>query len=343
MSIEVEPTLEKLMQPGKDFLGCEYPILKGAMTWVSEPTLVAAVCDAGGFASLAGGNTPVDILQKQIQEVKKLTDKNFAVNLITISPSYPDHIKMIQEEIVPFVVFAGTIPTGEEIQLVKKTGAKVIAFAPTLPLAKRLVKQGADALIIEGTEAGGHIGSITTTVLLQEILFELRDQVPVFVAGGIGTGKMIAHLMMMGAAGVQMGTRFVLSDECTANEKFKAMFKRGKSRDAVATSQFDAALPIVSVRAIKNQGTSEFTDLQLDLLKKLKAETIEKEAAQLECEKYWMGALRNAAVEGDIEKGSLMAGQSVGLIKKSLPVKDLLEELISDANEEVKLIKAKLA
>jgi len=342
MGIKVSKSLGKMMQRGKDFLGCEYPIMKGAMTWVSEPKLVAAVCNAGGFAALAGGNTPPEILREQIQETKRLTDKNFAVNLVTISPSYQSQMELLQEEKVPFVVFAGSIPSGKDIALVKKSGSKVICFAPTFSLAKRVVKFGADALIIEGSEAGGHIGFVSTTVLLQQVLFELGEKLPIFVCGGIATGKMFAHIMMMGAAGVQLGTRFVMTEECHVHENFKKVFRRANARDAMATSQFSPNLPVVAVRALKNESTEKFATLQLEMLKKLKNEEISRYDAQMEIEKFWMGALREAAIEGNIKEGSLMAGQSVGLVKEVTTVYEMLEELINDANSEINAVKERL-
>ncbi len=342
MAINVSPSLNKMMQRGKDFLGCEYPIMKGAMTWVSEPNLVAAVCNAGGFAALAGGNTPPEILREQIKETKRLTDKNFAVNLVTISPSYHSQIELLQEEKVPFVVFAGSIPSGKEIALVKATGAKVICFAPTFSLAKRVVKFGADALIIEGSEAGGHIGFVSTTVLLQQVLFELGEKLPIFVCGGIATGKMFAHMMMMGAAGVQLGTRFVMTEECQVHENFKNIFKRANAREAMSTSQFSPILPVVGVRAIKNESTEKFAALQLEMIEKVKNEEISKHDAQMKIEGFWMGALREAAIEGNIKEGSLMAGQSVGLVKNITTVCEMLEELITDANDEIEVVKGRL-
>jgi enoyl-[acyl-carrier protein] reductase II len=331
--------LRKLFKKGKEFLNCDYPIICGAMTWVSEPNLVAAVCEAGGFASLAGGNTPVNILKDQIKEMRAKTDKNFGINLITIAPSYKDHLEMLKSEKLPVVIFAGSFPKENEIALAKESGAKVMCFASTLSIAKRMVRFGADAIILEGNEAGGHIGHVSATVLLQQVLFHLRDKVPVFVAGGIANGTMLAHMMAMGASGVQLGTRFVMTDECIAHENFKNAFKRANARDAVSTPQYDPMLPIVAVRALKNKGMEQFGDLQLRLLTGLKDGKISREEAQEDVEKFWIGALRKAVIDGDVDMGSLMSGQSVGLVKQIMPVQNLLDELVTDASKELDYVK----
>jgi enoyl-[acyl-carrier protein] reductase II len=232
-------------------------------------------------------------------------------------------------------VFAGGIPKKNEIQQAKKAGAKVICFASTAPLAFMLIERGADALILEGSEAGGHIGPVALSVLIQQILFKV-DSVPIFVAGGIATGRMMAHLLMMGAAGIQMGTRFVMSEECIAHPKFKEVFKRAKAKDAMATPQFDSRLPVIPVRALKNEGTIEFGKLQLELLHKLDNGIIDREQAQYAAERFWIGALKNAVIDGDVTKGSLMAGQSVGLVDEVKPLKGIMDEIIDDAESELK-------
>jgi len=331
--------LKKLFKKGSNFLQCEYPIICGAMTWVSEPTLAAAVCEAGGFASLAGGNTPVDILRDQIKDMRSKTDKSFGLNLITIAPSYKDHLKMLKDEKLPIVIFAGSFPKENEIAIAKESGAKVMCFASTLSIAERMVRFGADAIILEGSEAGGHIGHVSATVLLQQVLFPLRDKVPIFIAGGIASGKMIAHVMAMGACGVQLGTRFVMTEECVAHQNFKDSFRRANARDAVSTPQYDSRLPVVAVRALKNKGMQKFGELQLSLLKQLQAGEINREKAQEEVEKFWIGALRKAVIDGDVVSGSLMSGQSVGLVDKILPVQGLIDELLTDASQELNWIR----
>ena len=334
--------LKPLLKRGSEFLGVEYPIICGAMTWVSEPKLVSAVANAGAFACLAGGNAPTDILRSQIEEVKQRTKNNFAVNLITIAPSYHAHLEMMKDVKAPFIVFAGSFPKEKEIEAAKATGAKVMCFASTESIAERMIRFGADAIILEGSEAGGHIGHVATTVLVQQVLYKFCDQIPIFVAGGIGTGKMMAHMLLMGAAGVQLGTRFVMTEESNVHPKFKEAFIRANARDAISTPQYDSKLPVVAGRALRNRGTAEFGALQLRLLKELEAGNIHRQEAQEEVEKFWIGALRRAAVDGDIEMGSLMAGQSVGLVDKVLSIGELLTELLTDAEKELAAVRRKL-
>ena len=334
--------LKPLLKRGSEFLGVEYPIICGAMTWVSEPKLVSAVANAGAFACLAGGNAPTDILRSQIEEVKQRTKNNFAVNLITIAPSYHAHLEMMKDVKAPFIVFAGSFPKEKEIEAAKATGAKVMCFASTESIAERMIRFGADAIILEGSEAGGHIGHVATTVLVQQVLYKFCDQIPIFVAGSIGTGKMMAHMLLMGAAGVQLGTRFVMTEESNVHPKFKEAFIRANARDAISTPQYDSKLPVVAVRALRNRGTAEFGALQLRLLKELEAGNIHRQEAQEEVEKFWIGALRRAAVDGDIEMGSLMAGQSVGLVDKVLSIGELLTELLTDAEKELAAVRRKL-
>ena len=318
------------MQRGSDFLGVKYPILCGAMTWISEPKLVSAVSNHGCFGCLAGGNAPTDVLLKYIEETKSLTDKPFAVNLITIAPAYKEHLAMIKDIKVPFIIFAGSFPKEKEIEAAKETGAKVMCFASTVSIAERMIRFGADAIILEGSEAGGHIGHVSSVILMQQVLYKFADQIPMFMAGGMSTGKMMAHALLMGAAGVQLGTRFVMTKECTCHPAFKNVFIRANARDAIATPQYDSKLPVVAVRALRNKGMDNFGKLQLRLLKELEAGTCHRQEAQEEVEKYWMGALRRAAVEGDIDFGSLMAGQSVGLVDSEMSIQDLVDELLND-------------
>ena len=335
--------LTPFLKRGSEFLNVKYPILCGAMTWVSEPQLVAAVCNSGCFGCLAGGNAPVDILHKQILETRSLTPNPFAVNLITIAPAYHDQLEMLKDMKVPYIVFAGSFPKEKEVLAAKETGAKVMCFASTVSIAERMIKFGADAIILEGSEAGGHIGHVSSIVLMQQVLFKFADQIPVFVAGGIATGKMIAHALLMGASGVQLGTRFVMTEECRAHENFKMAFRRANARDAVATPQFDSKLPVVSVRSLRNKGMDEFGKLQLRLLKELEAGTVTRQFAQEEVERFWVGALRRAVVDGDVDGGSLMAGQSVGLVDKVMPIRDVVAELLNDAEAELVSVKSKLS
>ena len=334
--------LTPLMRRGSEFLGVKYPIICGAMTWVSEPKLVSAVCNAGGFGCLAGGNAPCDILEKQIIELKSLTPNNFAVNLITIAPGYQDHLAILGRVKVPYIIFAGSFPKEKEIAAAKATGAKVLCFASTVSIAERMIRFGADGIILEGSEAGGHIGHVSSMVLIQQVLYKFHEQVPIFIAGGIGTGKMVAHLLTMGAAGVQLGTRFVMTKESTVHPAFKEAFRNANARDAISTPQYDQKLPVVAVRALRNKGTELFGKLQLRLLRELEAGTIHRAQAQEEVEKFWIGALRRAAVEGDVDHGSLMAGQSVGLVDEVISVQELIDELLTGAEAELVELKKKL-
>lgn len=287
--------LKPLLKRGSEFLGVEYPIICGAMTWVSEPKLVSAVANAGAFACLAGGNAPTDILRSQIEEVKQRTKNNFAVNLITIAPSYHAHLEMMKDVKAPFIVFAGQLPERERDRSGQgdRRQGDVLCFH-RVDCRNGMIRFGADAIILEGSEAGGHIGHVATTVLVQQVLYKFCDQIPIFVAGGIGTGKMMAHMLLMGAAGVQLGTRFVMTEESNVHPKFKEAFIRANARDAISTPQYDSKLPVVAVRALRNRGTAEFGALQLRLLKELEAGNIHRQEAQEEVEKFWIGALRRA-------------------------------------------------
>ncbi len=334
--------IDRLFETGRQFLGCEYPIMCGAMTWVSDPKLVTAMGKAGGFGLLAGGNAPVEVLKEQVEVTSQMSDHAFGVNIITLAPVYKDQLDLICDLGCKYIVFAGGIPKKKEIEQAKSSGAKVICFAPTAPLALQLIDRGADALILEGSEAGGHIGPVALSVLLQQILFEV-DSVPIFIAGGIATGRMMAHLLMMGAAGIQMGTRFVMAEECIAHPKFKEVFRKAKARDAMATPQFDSRLPIIPVRSLKNYGTIEFGKLQLELLYKLDNQLMDRHEAQYEAERFWIGALKRAVIDGDVEEGSLMAGQSVGLVDKVMPLREIIAEFLREGEAELVRLRDVLA
>lgn len=333
--METSKAFNKLIQRGSSFLNCRYPVMCGAMTWISDPKLVSAVSNNGGFGCLAGGNAPAEVLAKNIEETRRLTDKSFGVNLITIAPAYRDHLAMLKDLKLPYVIFAGSFPRDKEIQIAKDSGAKVLCFASTRSIAERMIRYGTDALILEGSEAGGHIGHVATTILLQQVLFQFGDRLPIFAAGGIATGKLAAHVMLMGAAGIQLGTRFVMTEECSAHPAFKDVFLRANARDAVSTPQYDSKLPVVAVRALKNKGMAKFGELQLRLLQEMKEGRIGREQAQEEVEKYWIGALRRAVIDGDVDGGSLMAGQSVGLLDKLMTIRELIDELVSEADAEL--------
>ena len=318
------------MARGAAFLGTETAILCGAMSWVSERNLVAAISNAGGFGVIACGAMTPELLDKEIAATKALTAKPFGVNLITMHPQLLDLIEVCSRHGVSHVVLAGGIPPKGSVEAIKAFGAKVLVFAPTLALAKKLLRSGADALVIEGSEAGGHIGPVATSVLAQEFLPALAEEHVVFVAGGIGRGEMMAAYLEMGASGVQLGTRFACASESIAHPAFKQAFFRANARDAVASVQVDPRLPVIPVRALKNKGTEEFTAKQREVAQLLDDGSIEMGEAQLQIEHYWAGALRRAVIDGDVENGSLMAGQSVGMVTKEEPVAEIIAALMGE-------------
>ncbi|WP_418066794.1 NAD(P)H-dependent flavin oxidoreductase [Sphingomonas endolithica] len=319
------------MARGVDFLGCEVAILCGAMSWVSERNLVSAMSNAGGFGLIACGAMTPQLLDAEIAATKALTAKPFGVNLITMHPALFDLIAVCGKHQVTHVVLAGGLPPKGALEAIKATGAKVICFAPALSLAKKLIRSGVDALVVEGMEAGGHIGPVSTSVLAQEILPEVAEQVPVFVAGGIGRGEAIAGYLDMGAAGVQLGTRFVCAHESVAHANFKKAFIRASARDATSSVQIDPRLPVIPVRALKNAGGDLFTAKQREVAQLLDEGKLAMAEAQLQIEHYWAGALRRAVVEGDVEHGSLMAGQSVGMVTKEEPIAEIIATLMTEA------------
>ena len=323
--------LTSLMKWGADFLGAEHAIMAGAMSWVSERHLVSAMSNAGGFGVIACGAMTVDLLDKEIAGTKERTDKPFGVNLITMHPDLDALIDLCGRHKIGHVVLAGGLPPSGSIDRIKAGGAKVICFAPALALAKKLIRSGVDALVIEGMEAGGHIGPVTTSVLAQEILPAVATEVPVFVAGGIGRGEAIAAYLEMGAAGVQLGTRFAASTESIAHPNFKKAFFRASARDAVASVQIDPRLPVIPVRALKNASTELFTAKQREVAQALDEGKVEMLEAQLQIEHYWSGALRRAVIDGDVEHGSIMAGQSVGMVTKEEPIADIIATLLDEA------------
>jgi enoyl-[acyl-carrier protein] reductase II len=321
------------MARGTALLGSEVAIMCGAMSWVSERNLVSAISNAGGFGVIACGAMTPALLDAEIAGTKALTTKPFGVNLITMHPQLFDLIDVCAKHGVTHIVLAGGLPPKGSLEAIKAIGAKVICFAPTLALAKKLVRSGVDALVIEGMEAGGHIGPVSTSVLAQEILPVLAGEVPIFVAGGIGRGEAIAAYLEMGASGVQRGTRFVCATESIAHPKFKQAFIRASARDAVASVQIDPRLPVIPVRALKNAGTEEFTAKQREVANLLDAGEVDMGEAQLQIEHYWAGALRRAVIDGDVENGSLMAGQSVGMVTAEESAAEIIAALVQQAEQ----------
>lgn len=322
--------LDRLWQRGCDFLGCRFAILGGAMSWVSERHLVAAISNAGGFGVIACGSLSRDELAAEIRGTQALTAAPFGVNLITMHPDIDALIDTCLELGLDHVVLAGGVPQTAAIRRIRDGGAKVLCFTPAVGLARRLLRNGADALIIEGAEAGGHVGPVSTGVLAQEILPLVRE-VPVFVAGGIGRGEAIVSYLEMGAAGVQLGTRFVCAYESVAHPAFKKAFLRANARDAVTSAQLDPDLPVIPVRALFNDGVRRFNDCQRQVSARFRAGELTMDEAQLQIELFWAGALRRAVIDGDVEGGSLMAGQSVGMVTSEQSTAEIIDELVDQA------------
>ena len=332
---EISNDLRLLWSKGSKFLGCEFPILGGAMTWVSEKKLVSAISNAGGFGVLACGGMQPEDLEKEIIETKNLTNNHFGVNIILMHPELDQLIDVCIRTHVKYVVFAGGFPKKSQIEKLKSKKIKTLAFATTLKIAKKLVNNNIDALIIEGNEAGGHVGPVSTNVLAQEIL-PFIDSIPVFIAGGIGRGEIFLNYLQLGASGCQIGTRFVCATESIAHENFKNIFIKSEARNAQVSIQIDERLPVIPVRGISNRATKIFIEKQKTVLEELNKEDITLKEAQLKIERFWAGSLRKAVIEGDIEYGSLMAGQSVSMVKKINNVKDIIDEIIFQANDALK-------
>jgi enoyl-[acyl-carrier protein] reductase II len=322
--------LDRLWRRGREFLGTRMAIMAGAMTWVSEHNLVAAISNGGGFGVIACGAMTPERLAEEIRATFERTARPFGVNLIVMHPQLDGLVEACLAEHVGHVVLAGGLPSNGVIRRLKDGGAKVMAFVPALVVARKLIRAGVDALIIEGSEAGGHIGPVSTSVLAQEVLPEVKE-VPVFVAGGIGRGEAIASYLEMGAAGAQLGTRFVCATESIAHPRFKQAFIRAAARDAMPSVQLDPRFPVIPVRALMNRATDSFLETQREVIGRFNRGELSKEEAQLAIEHFWAGALRRAVIDGDVETGSLMAGQSVGMVTREQPAAEILEELVGQA------------
>ncbi|MCT4621407.1 MAG: enoyl-[acyl-carrier-protein] reductase FabK [Marinisporobacter sp.] len=293
-----------------ELLKIKYPIIQGAMAWISTAELAAAVSNAGGLGIIAGGNAPAEIIKKEIEKIKKLTDQPYGINVMLLSPYVDEIMELVISEKVP-VITTGAGNPGKYMKELKKIGTKVIPVVPSVALAKRVEKAGADAIIVEGTEAGGHIGELTTMALVPQVVDAVN--IPVIAAGGIADGRGMLAAFCLGAEGVQVGTRFVCSTECTVHGKYKEKILKAKDRDTVVTGR-NTGHP---VRIIKNKLSKEF-------------EKLEKTGASIEeIEKLGAGKLRIAAVNGDIENGSIMSGQIAGLIKDIKSCKEIIEEMMN--------------
>jgi enoyl-[acyl-carrier protein] reductase II len=322
--------LDRLWARGREVLGCDLAIMGGAMTWVSERNLVAAISRAGGFGVIASGSMSPEQLSNEIQATQAITTRPFGVNLITLHPELLELIDVCATHNVGHVVLAGGLPGNAAVSRVKRSGARVFCFSPALGFARKLVRMGVDAIVIEGNEAGGHIGPVSTGVLAQEILPHLTE-VPVFVAGGVGRGEAMLAYLEMGASGVQLGTRFVCAHESIAHPRFKRAFICAAARDAVPSVQLDPRFPVIPVRALNNPASERFVAVQREVIDRFTRGELSQKEAQLEIEHFWAGALRRAVIDGDVDAGSLMAGQSVGFVTREQSVAEILNELVGQA------------
>jgi enoyl-[acyl-carrier protein] reductase II len=322
--------LDELWRRGRQFLGVENAILGGAMTWVSDRNLVAAISNSGGFGVIASGSMSPERLSEEIAATRHLTSAPFGVNLITLHPQLVELIETCLDHRVGHIVLAGGLPPAPAMARIRAGGARLVCFAPALVIARKLIRSGVEAIVIEGSEAGGHIGPVSTGVLAQEILPNVRE-IPVFVAGGIGRGEAILSYLEMGAAGCQLGTRFVCARESVAHPKFKQAFLRAAARDAMPSVQVDPRFPVIPVRALNNAGTRRFVEFQREVVQRFNEGKVDQKSAQLEIEHFWAGALRRAVIEGDVENGSVMAGQSVGMVTREQSTSEIMEELVEQA------------
>jgi len=294
-------------------LNIEYPIIQGGMAWVATAELAASVSNAGGLGIIGCGNAPVEIVKEELKKVKSLTKKPYGVNVMLLSPFSDEIFDLLYEEKVP-VITTGAGNPGKYISKFKEIGTKVIPVIPSVALAKRMEKVGADAIIVEGTEAGGHVGELTTMSLIPQIVDEVN--IPVIAAGGIADGRGFLAALALGAKGVQIGTRFVCTSECIVHENYKHAIIKSSDRDAIVTGRSTGH----PVRSLKNKFTKQFLEL-------------EKQNVNIqEIEKYGVGALKRAVISGDIEYGSIMAGQISGLIKDIKTCKEVILDIVNEAS-----------
>jgi len=297
-----------------DLFDIKYPILQGGMAWVATGELASAVSKAGGLGIIGAGNAPKDVIKEEIRKVKEVTDNNFGVNIMLLSPFVDDIVDLVIEENVP-VVTTGAGNPGKYIDRFKKNNIKVVPVVSSVALAKRLVRTGVDAVIAEGTEAGGHIGDLTTMTMVPQLADAV--DVPIIAAGGIADGRGFAAALSLGAAGVQMGTRFVCSTESIAHVNYKEAIKKARDRDAVVTGRSTGH----PVRNLKNQLTRKIDNME------------KQEAAKDKIEEMGAGKLREAVREGNIDTGSVMAGQIAGMINDELSVQEIINNIIKETIE----------
>lgn len=301
-----------------ELLGIEKPIIQGGMAWVAESHLAAAVSEAGGFGLIGAANAPADVVRNYIREAKELTDRPFGVNIMLLSPFADDIAQVVVEEGVAAVTTGAGNPEKYMAQW-KDAGIKVIPVVASVALAKRMERCGADAVVAEGTESGGHIGQATTMTLVPQVVDAVT--VPVIAAGGIADGRGFAAAMMLGAEAVQMGTRFCVSDECVIHEKYKERILKAKDIDSEVTGRSHGH----PVRGLRNRMTREYL--------KLEAEGASFE----ELEKLTLGGLRKAVVEGDTDNGSVLAGQIAGMVNRRQSCREIIDEIMDQAELLLKL------
>ena len=295
-------------------LGIQYPVIQGGMAWVAEHHLAAAVSEAGGLGLIGASAAPAEWVRNEIREAKKLTDKPFGVNIMLMSPYADEVAKVVAEEGVK-VVTTGAGNPEKYMPMWKEAGVKVIPVVASVAMAKRMERYGADAVVAEGMEAGGHIGNQTTMALIPQIVDAVN--IPVIAAGGIGDGRGVAASFMLGAEGVQMGTRFVVADESIVHDNYKDRIVKAKDIDSVVTGQSTGH----PVRCLRNQMTKEY-------IKK------EQEGVPFEeLERMTLGSLRKAVMDGDILNGTVMAGQIAGLVSKRQSCKEILQEIMTEAKK----------
>ena len=303
-----------------ELLGIEYPIIQGGMAWVATAELAAAVSNGGGLGLIAAGGAPADVVRAQIRKCRELTDKPFGVNVMLMSPFAEEVMQVVIEE-KPAVVATGAGNPGKYMEALKEAGIKILPVIASVAMAQKVAKQGADAVIAEGTEAGGHIGEITTMCLTPQIVDAV--DIPVVCAGGIADVRGAVAAFALGADGVQVGTRFICSDECIAHENYKQAVLKAKDRDAVETGRSTGA----PVRALKNKLTKEYQRLESE------------NATAEEIEQLGVGGLRRAFEEGDVQMGSLMAGQSAAMVKEIMPCADIIKSYFEDVDSVLARIK----
>ena len=297
-----------------ELLQIEYPIIQGGMAWVAEHHLAAAVSEAGGFGLIGAASAPPEIVREEIRKAKELTDKPFGVNIMLLNPNADEVAKIVVEEGIQAVTTGAGNPE-KYMSMWKEAGVKVIPVVASVAMAKRMERYGADAVVAEGMEAGGHIGNQTTMALIPQIVDAVN--IPVIAAGGIGDGRGIAASFMLGAEGVQMGTRFVVADESIVHENYKNRLVKAKDIDSVVTGQSTGH----PVRCLRNQMTKEY-------IKK------EQEGVPFEeLERMTLGSLRKAVMDGDILNGTVMAGQIAGLVSKRQSCKEILQEIMGEAEK----------